>query len=61
MVFGLVHAQPNMTGASELALITALGSFGAVLGVLALRTGRLGPGLVAHATFNPITVLCLAR
>ena len=61
VVFGLVHAQPNMSGASELALITALGSFGAVLGVLAQRTGRLGPGLAAHATFNLITVLYLAR
>jgi membrane protease YdiL (CAAX protease family) len=42
------------------ALITALASFGAVLSWLAQRTGRLGPGLVAHATFNAITLLALA-
>jgi membrane protease YdiL (CAAX protease family) len=40
--------------------ITALAAFGAVLSWLAHRYGRLGPGLVAHATFNAITLLALA-
>ncbi len=26
-----------------------------------LRTGRLGPGIVAHATFNAVTVIALSR
>jgi membrane protease YdiL (CAAX protease family) len=30
-----------------------------ILGVLAWRTGRLGPGIVAHAAFNAVPVLTL--
>lgn len=60
IAFGLVHAQPNLPAWSQLALTTALGCFGAVLGVLAHRTGRLGPGIVAHMTFNTITFIVLA-
>ena len=32
----------------------------AALAMLALRTGRLGPGIVAHALFNLLTILYLA-
>jgi membrane protease YdiL (CAAX protease family) len=60
MAFGLVHATGDISGWSSLALITALAAFGAVLSWLAHRSGRLGPGLVAHATFNAITLLALA-
>jgi membrane protease YdiL (CAAX protease family) len=60
VAFGLVHATGDVSGWSSVALITALASFGAVLSLLAHRTGRLGPGLVAHATFNLITLLALA-
>ncbi len=35
--------------------------FGAVLGVLAWRTGRLGPGIAAHAAFNASAVISLAH
>jgi membrane protease YdiL (CAAX protease family) len=38
-----------------------LAGFGAVLGILAWRTGRLGPGLVAHATFNAVAIISIAR
>jgi membrane protease YdiL (CAAX protease family) len=31
-----------------------------VVGLLAWRTGRLGPGIVAHMTFNGITVIAIA-
>jgi membrane protease YdiL (CAAX protease family) len=31
-----------------------------VLGMLAWRTGRLGPGIIAHVTFNSITVVAFA-
>jgi membrane protease YdiL (CAAX protease family) len=51
VVFGLAHF--------ELLQLPALILFGVVLGVLAERTGRLGPGIVAHATFNAVTVLSL--
>lgn len=36
-----------------------LAGFGAVLGVLAWRTGRLGPGIVAHASFNAVAVISI--
>ena len=60
VAFGLVHASADLNGWSTLALVTALAAFGAVLGILAYRTGRLGPGLVAHCTFNALTLLALA-
>ena len=60
VAFGLVHATSDMGGWSSVALITALAAFGAVLSWLAHRYGRLGPGLVAHATFNAVTLLALA-
>lgn len=59
LAFGLVHA-PSLSGWSAVALVAALGAFGAVLSVLANRTGRLGPNIVAHATFNAITLIGLA-
>jgi membrane protease YdiL (CAAX protease family) len=60
LAFGLVHTSTDLSGWSLAALVTALAAFGAVLGVLAHRTGRLGPGLVAHATFNALTLIALA-
>ena len=51
VVFGLAHF--------ELLQLPALILFGLVLGVLAERTGRLGPGIVAHAAFNAATVVSL--
>jgi membrane protease YdiL (CAAX protease family) len=60
LAFGLVHATSDVGGWSSIALITALAAFGAVLSWLAHHYGRLGPGLVAHATFNAITLLALA-
>ena len=53
LVFGAVHLQPVQ--------LLGLVAFGAVLGVLAHRSGRLGPGLVAHACFNAATVVALGR
>ncbi len=52
IVFGLVHFE-------ALQLIGLVG-FGVVLGTLAWRTGRLGPGIVAHASFNTVTIVALA-
>jgi hypothetical protein len=51
LVFGLAHF--------ELLQLPGLILFGLILGVIAQRTGRLGPGIVAHAAFNAVTVLTL--
>ena len=51
VVFGLIHFQPL--------LFFGLAAFGVVLGLLAHRSGRLGPGIVAHAAFNAVTVVLL--
>ncbi|MDQ1356149.1 MAG: protease family protein [Acidimicrobiaceae bacterium] len=51
LVFGLAHFEPLQ--------LAALVLFGLILGVLAHKTGRLGPGIVAHAAFNAVTVLTL--
>jgi len=51
--FGLAHGE-------GLIIALGLGVFGLVLGVLAEAFHRLGPGIVAHATFNCATVVALA-
>jgi membrane protease YdiL (CAAX protease family) len=53
VVFGLVHFEAIQ--------LPALVLFGLVLGYLAVRTGRLGAGIVAHMAFNAWTVVALLR
>lgn len=48
VLFGLAHFEPLQ--------LPVLAAFGVVLGILALRTGRLGPGICAHAAFNALAV-----
>ena len=55
-VFGLAHLS---TSGAALQL-PALVALGLILAVLALRTGRLGPGIFAHGAFNAVTVVALA-
>jgi membrane protease YdiL (CAAX protease family) len=55
VLFGFAHLGNNPIEA-----VVVLAWFGAVLGLLAWRTGRLGPGIVAHITFNGITVIAIA-
>ena len=55
---GLRRGASDWPTSSSLQL-PALILFGLVLGVMAERTGRLGPGIVAHAPFNAATVLSL--
>ncbi len=55
VLFGFAHV-----GANPMEAIGALVFVGLVLGALFWRTGRLGPGIVAHMTFNGITVVALA-
>ncbi|MGA8295655.1 MAG: CPBP family intramembrane glutamic endopeptidase [Acidimicrobiales bacterium] len=52
VLFGLAHFE-------ALQLI-ALCGFGIVLGLLAATTGRLGPGIVAHAAFNALAFFTIA-
>ncbi len=51
LVFGASHGQWLQLPALVLA--------GAVFGWLAYRSGRLGPAIAAHVTFNMVTVLAL--
>ncbi|MGH9062243.1 MAG: lysostaphin resistance A-like protein, partial [Acidimicrobiales bacterium] len=43
----------------EAVQFAGLALFGCVLGYLACRTGRLGPGMAAHAAFNAAAVVTL--
>ena len=58
VAFGLAHASALPLDAVLLVMIS-LTVFGAILSYLAIRTGRLGPGIVAHSAFNVFTVLFL--
>jgi membrane protease YdiL (CAAX protease family) len=50
-LFGLVHF--------DLVTLPGLALFGVILAWLSHRSGRLGPNILAHATFNAATVLVL--
>ena len=52
LIFGAAHFQPL--------LIPGLAAFGMVLVWMRARSGRLGGAIIAHATFNAITVAALA-
>ena len=51
VAFGLGHV--------ELVQLPALVVLGVALGYLAVRTGRLGPGMWAHAAFNAVAVAAI--
>jgi membrane protease YdiL (CAAX protease family) len=53
VLFGLAHY--------EAVQLPVLVIFGLALGFLAVRTGRLGPGICAHAAFNAVAVYSLVR
>ncbi len=60
LVFGAVHYDfEPAPGRVLLVQIGMLGLFGLALSVLVLRTGRLAASIVAHATFNAVTVVTL--
>jgi membrane protease YdiL (CAAX protease family) len=56
--FGLAHGSALPVDAVVLVMIS-LTVFGAILAMLAIRTGRLGPSIVTHAVFNLFTLLYL--
>jgi membrane protease YdiL (CAAX protease family) len=51
LAFAFAHFEPVQ--------FAGLAVFGAVLGLLAWWTGRLGPGIAAHAAFNAAALLTL--
>ncbi len=53
LLFGLAHFEPLQ--------FPGLAVFGIVLGALAHRLGRLGPGIAAHVSFNTVAVLSTAH
>jgi hypothetical protein len=58
ILFGLAHVQDLPTDALVLAM-ASLAAVGVVFAILAVRTGRLGAGIIAHLTFNLYTVVLL--
>ena len=55
VLFGFAHLGNN-----PVEVVLPLAAFGLIVGALAWRTGRLGPGIIAHITFNGITVVAIA-
>lgn len=51
LAFGVAHFEPIQ--------FPALAAFGVILAFLAVRYGRLGPGIFAHAAFNAVTMAVL--
>lgn len=58
LFFGLVHVQPAQ-GLGTISVIVATGAIGAVFGLTAVLSRRLGPGMIGHALFNGIVVVPL--
>ncbi|MGI8984583.1 MAG: CPBP family intramembrane glutamic endopeptidase [Acidimicrobiales bacterium] len=58
VAFGIAHGSALPADAVILVMVS-LTIFGAILAVLAIRTGRLGPSIVTHAAFNLFTLLYL--
>ena len=52
-MFGIAH--------QELLQLPALVALGVVLGIMAVRTGRIGPGICTHMAFNAVTVIALVH
>jgi membrane protease YdiL (CAAX protease family) len=58
VAFGIAHGSSLPVDAVILVMVS-LTAFGAILAVLAIRTGRLGPSIVTHAVFNLFTLVYL--
>jgi membrane protease YdiL (CAAX protease family) len=59
LVFGAAHLLA-WNGPESLAYAWAVAAGGLVLGTIRYLTGRLGPGIIAHALFNAQAVLAVA-
>jgi membrane protease YdiL (CAAX protease family) len=58
VAFGIAHGSALPVDAVLLVMIS-LTVFGAILAVMAIRTGRLGPSIMTHSVFNLFTLLYL--
>jgi membrane protease YdiL (CAAX protease family) len=58
VAFGIAHGSA-LPIEGVLLVMTSLTVFGAILAVMAIRTGRLGASIVTHAVFNLFTLLYL--
>lgn len=58
VLFGLVHVDPY-AGTHNVSVVVAVTAMGWVLGWSAHHYGRLGPGIIAHALRNALTVVIL--
>ena len=56
VLFGISH-QNRLSFQGVVLVMACLTAFGGVLGALAVRTGRLGASMLAHSTFNAVTVV----
>ena len=56
LLFGVSH-QNRLSLQGVILVMACLTAFGLVLGTLAVRTGRLGASMLAHSTFNAVTVV----
>ena len=58
VAFGIAHGSALPVEGVLLVMIS-LTAFGAILAIMAIRTGRLGASIVTHAVFNLFTLLYL--
>jgi membrane protease YdiL (CAAX protease family) len=56
VLFGLAHPQ-DLPAKAQALIMVSLAVFGAALATLAVKTRRLGPGILAHATFNLFSLI----
>lgn len=60
LLFALFHVDPG-AGVANVGVVAALTPFGIVAGVLAHRSGRLGPSIATHALHNTVALTLALR
>jgi membrane protease YdiL (CAAX protease family) len=58
VLFGLAHYEPS-NGWGNVSVIATIAALGMILGYTALRTRRLGAGMVGHGLFNLIAAISI--
>lgn len=59
VLFGVSHPN-NLPAAAVVLIMVSIAALSAMLALLVVRTGRLGPAIVAHAAFNAINLAIAA-
>lgn len=59
LLFGVSHPN-DLPGAAVVLIMVSIAALAAILALLVVRTGRLGPAIVAHAVFNAINLAIAA-